>query len=91
MNRLIDASFARSRTVLIFLVSANTPAKPGAKAAPSGGGLDPKHWAASGYGDTDPQVGTVETQTKDEQQKNRRVELVVQPNVEEMLNLGTIK
>ena len=84
-------SLARSRTVLIFLVSPNVPAKAGAKAAPSGGGLDPKHWAASGYGDTDPQVGTVETQSKDEQQKNRRVELVVQPNVEEMLNLGTIK
>jgi chemotaxis protein MotB len=86
-------SLARARTVLLFLVAPNVPgkAKAGGKPETTGGGLDPKHWAASGYGQTDPQVGTVETQTKDEQQKNRRVELVVQPNVEEMLNLNTIK
>jgi outer membrane protein OmpA-like peptidoglycan-associated protein len=44
-----------------------------------------------GYGQMDPAVGTVEAQTKDEKDKNRRVELVVQPNVEEMLNLNNIK
>ena len=76
-------SLARARQVLLFLIT--PPGKAG------GGGLDPKHWAASGYGETDPQSGTVETQGKDEMQKNRRVELVVQPNVEEMLNLNTIK
>jgi chemotaxis protein MotB len=74
-------SLARSRQVLIFLIG--TP--------PKGGGLDPKHWAAVGYGDTDPVSGTIEQQSKEDQQKNRRVELVVQPNVEEMLNLGAIK
>jgi len=74
-------SLSRARQVLLFLV---TP-------QPKGGGLDPTHWAASGYGETDPLAGSVGTQTKDEQGKNRRVELVVQPNVEEMLNLGTIK
>ena len=83
-------SLARSRTVLIFLVTPNTPAKD-PKAGPTGGGLNPKHWAASGYSETDPQAGTVDAQNKDEQQKNRRVELVVQPNVEEMLNLNNIK
>ncbi|MEO6420007.1 MAG: hypothetical protein ABIP39_11395, partial [Polyangiaceae bacterium] len=62
---------------------------PGAKA--EGGGLDPKHWAATGYGETDPLAGTVEAQKPDEQGKNRRVELVLQPNVEEMLNLNNIK
>ena len=56
-----------------------------------GGGLDEKHWAAAGYGDTDPLAGTVESQTKDDRAKNRRVELVLQPNVEEMLNLNNIK
>ncbi len=87
-------SLARSRQVLLFLVSptaANKPAAPGKKADVTGGGLDPKKWAASGYGDTDPAAGTVENQTKEEQNKNRRVELVVQPNVEEMLSLEKIK
>jgi chemotaxis protein MotB len=74
-------SLARARQVLLFLIG--TP--------PKGGGLDQKHWAAAGYGETDPQAGSVENQTKDEMQKNRRVELVVQPNVEEMLNLNAIK
>ena len=83
-------SLARARTVLIFLVTPNAPAKD-PKAGPVGGGLNPKHWAASGYGETDPQIGSVEQQDKDQQQKNRRVELVVQPNVEEMLNLNNIK
>ncbi len=83
-------SLARSRTVLLFLVTPNTPAKD-PKAGTTGGGLNPKHWAASGYGETDPQIGTVDAQDKDQQQKNRRVELVVQPNVEEMLNLNNIK
>jgi chemotaxis protein MotB len=74
-------SLSRARQVLLFLV---TP-------SPKGGGLDPTKWAASGYAETDPLAGTMDAQTKDEQGKNRRVELVVQPNVEEMLNLGTIK
>jgi chemotaxis protein MotB len=79
-------SLARARQVLLFLIAPADAAKKG-----SGGGLDPKHWAAAGYGETDPQAGNVETQSKDEMQKNRRVELVVQPNVEEMLNLNAIK
>ena len=74
-------SLSRARQVLLFLVGPQ----------PKEGGLNPKHWAAAGYGETDPQAGTVEQQTKDDMQKNRRVELVVQPNVEEMLNLNTIK
>jgi chemotaxis protein MotB len=82
-------SLARARQVLLFLITPNTPPKPGQKGA-VGGGLNPKKWAAAGYGETDPQAGTMETQSKDEMQRNRRVELVVQPNVEEMLNLGTL-
>ena len=35
----------------------------------------------------DPASGTVDQQTSDEEQKNRRVELVLQPDVDEMLNL----
>jgi len=81
-------SLARARQVLLFLVAPATTSK---DKKVEGGGLDSKKWSASGYGETDPFVGTVENQTKDEQQKNRRVEIVVQPNVEEMLNLNSIK
>jgi chemotaxis protein MotB len=81
-------SLARARQVLLFLVA---PTPKGGKSGLGGGGLDEKHWAASGYGDTDPQAGTLERQVPDEMQKNRRVELVLQPNVEEMINLNNIK
>jgi chemotaxis protein MotB len=78
-------SLARSRQVLLFLVS------PLGKKPTDGGGLDTQRWAAAGYGDTDPQEGTIAAQTREQMQKNRRVELVVQPNVEEMLNLSNIR
>lgn len=77
-------SLMRARQVLAFLVS---PEKDDAKGIPGGGGLAAAHWAAAGYGAMDPIAGTPEQQTRDEMQKNRRVELVLQPNVEEMLNL----
>jgi chemotaxis protein MotB len=83
-------SLARARQVLLFLT-----APPGDKTSKDpkkqgGGGLDVKNWSASGFGETDPQAGSVATQSNDEMQRNRRVELVLQPNVEEMLNLSTI-
>ena len=81
-------SLARAREVLLFMI---TPTPKGGKSGTGGGGLDPRHWAASGYGDTDPQAGSVERQLPDEMQKNRRVELVLQPNVEEMINLNNIR
>ena len=81
-------SLSRARQVLLFLVAPNDKDK---KGAVKGGGLDPKHWAASGFGQTDPIAGNEATQDKDQMQRNRRVELVVQPNVEEMLNLNNIK
>jgi chemotaxis protein MotB len=80
-------SLARAREVLLFLISPVAP-KPG---KPGGGGLNSEHWSASGYGETDPQVGTVAAQTPDQMQRNRRVELVLQPNVEEMINLNNIQ
>lgn len=51
------------------------------------GGLDPKNWSAAGYADTDPVAGN---DTDEGRGKNRRVELVVLPNVEEMLNLNSL-
>jgi chemotaxis protein MotB len=83
-------SLMRARQVTLFLIS-DHKADPKKKGDVSGGGLNPQRWAAVGYAEFDPVAGTVEKQAKDEMQKNRRVELVVQPNVEEMLNLGNIK
>jgi chemotaxis protein MotB len=77
-------SVMRARQVLTFLIA---PDAADAHGIPSGGGLDPIHWAAAGYGKMDPVVGSVDQQSREEEAKNRRVELVLQPNVEEMLNL----
>jgi chemotaxis protein MotB len=77
-------SLMRARQVVTFLTA---PEKDDAKGVPTGGGLNSSHWAAAGYGANDPIAGTPDTQTREEMQKNRRVELVLQPNVEEMLNL----
>jgi chemotaxis protein MotB len=77
-------SVMRARQVLTFLV---TPDKGDHHGLPSGGGLDSAHWAAAGYGQMDPVAGSVEQQTAADEAKNRRVEIVLQPNVEEMLNL----
>ncbi len=73
-------SLARARQVLLYLVA------PG----PKGGGLDQTHWSAAGFGSTDPMAGTADTQSNDERGKNRRVEIVIEPNVAEMLNLDQI-
>ncbi len=70
-------SAMRARSVLDFLTTQGE----------GGGGLDPANWSAAGYADTDP-VATNETPQG--RQQNRRVELVVQPNVEEMLNLNSL-
>lgn len=78
-------SVMRARQVVQFLVAPDKGVD--AKGFATGGGLNPTHWAAAGYGAMDPVAGTVEQQTREEEAKNRRVELVLQPNVEEMLNL----
>lgn len=71
-------SAMRARSVLTLLT---TPVEDG------GGGLDERHWSAAGYGSTDP---VASNETDEGRKKNRRVELVVQPNVEEMLNLNSL-
>jgi chemotaxis protein MotB len=73
-------SAMRARSVLVLLTSAGDGKQPG-------GGLQPSNWSASGYADTDP---VASNDTDDGRQKNRRVELVVQPDVEEMLNLKSL-
>ena len=71
-------SAMRARTVVEFLTHPE---------ADGGGGLSPAKWSAAGYADTDP---VAPNDTDDNRKKNRRVELVVQPDVEEMLNLGSL-
>jgi chemotaxis protein MotB len=73
-------SAMRAREVLVFL-TAPVDDKNG------GGGMNPKKWAAVGYGDTDP---IAKNDTPEGRQQNRRVELVVMPNVEEMVDLKTL-
>jgi chemotaxis protein MotB len=71
-------SLMRAREVLVYLVQ---PTEKG------GGGLPTSHWSAVGYGETDPVKPNDSPENK---QSNRRVELVVMPNVEEMLDLKTL-
>lgn len=78
-------SLMRARTVLVFLIAPDKGVD--GKGVPTGGELNPIHFSAVGYGQMDPGVGTIDQQTRDEEQKNRRVELVLQPDVAEMLNL----
>lgn len=70
-------SVMRAREVLTFLIA------PGDK----GGGLNPSKWSAAGFGDTDP---VKSNDTPEGKQANRRCELVVVPNVEEMLDLKSL-
>ncbi len=73
-------SVMRARQVVVYLVRP-TDAKGG------GGNLDENKLHAAGYGETDPAVSN---DTDDGRQQNRRVELVIMPDVEEMLDLKTL-
>lgn len=73
-------SVMRARQVLLYMV-APVDAKDG------GGGLDPNQLHAAGYGDTDP---VASNDSPEGRQQNRRVELVLMPDVEEMLDLKSL-
>lgn len=70
-------SAMRARTVVDFLT----------QPVDQGGGLNPANWSAAGYAETDP---VAPNDTDENRKKNRRVELVIQPDVEEMLNLNSL-
>jgi chemotaxis protein MotB len=72
-------SAMRARSVLAYLT--------GPLDKNQGGGLERRHWSAAGYADTDP---VASNDTDEGREQNRRVELVVLPNVEEMLNLNSL-
>jgi chemotaxis protein MotB len=73
-------SAMRAREVLVYMV---TPVD----AKGGGGGLDPRHLHAAGYGETDPVAANDNDAGL---QANRRVELVLMPDVEEMLDLKSL-
>jgi chemotaxis protein MotB len=73
-------SVMRARQVLIYLIEPQ-----GSKSG--GGGLDPLRLHAAGYGETDP---VVKNDNDEDRQQNRRVELVLMPDVEEMLDLKSL-
>lgn len=82
-------SLMRAREVLTFLIApVAAPPKPGAKKpADGGGGLPASHWSAAGNGQSDP---VAQNDSPANMQKNRRVEIVVIPNVEEMIDLKSL-
>ncbi len=95
-------SLMRAREVLVYMISP-TKAKDKPKDKPKdkakdkakdqdqeqevGGGMPAERWSASGYGATDPIAGNG---TPEGRQKNRRVELILLPDVAEMLDLKSV-
>lgn len=69
-------SVMRAREVLLFVTQSE-----------EGSALDIKRWSAAGYADTDPVAANT---TPASRRKNRRVELVVQPDIEEMIDLKSL-
>jgi chemotaxis protein MotB len=71
-------SLMRAREVLALMLQ---PADRG------GGGLSPSRWSAAGYGDADPLKSN---DTPEGKQANRRCELILQPGLEEVLDLKAL-
>jgi chemotaxis protein MotB len=73
-------SVMRARQVLLYLIAPIDPKK-------GGGGLSESRLHPAGYGETDP---IAKNDTDEGRQQNRRVELVLLPDVEEMLDLRSL-
>ncbi len=81
-------SSMRAREVLVYLISPIDPKPPtGKDKSKGGGGLIAERLHAAGYGETDP---IAKNDTDEGRKQNRRVELVLMPDVEEMLDLRSL-
>jgi chemotaxis protein MotB len=83
-------STMRAREVLVYLIRPFDPKPPAPNAkdkSKGGGGLTAERLHAAGYGETDP---VAKNDTDEGRTQNRRVELVLLPDVEEMLDLRSL-
>jgi chemotaxis protein MotB len=76
----VGLSVMRAREVYAFLTT--DPAK-----KKEGGGLEPMNLSAAGFGDLDPIAGTRAEQAPDQKKQNRRVEIAILPNADELMKL----
>lgn len=76
-------SAMRARQVLLYLIAPPDAKDPKER----GGGIKPERLHVAGYGETDPVVANDSDANR---QQNRRVELVLMPDVEEMLDLRSL-
>lgn len=82
----VGLSVMRAREVFEFLSADPKAPKKGGKGG-EGGGLDKANLSAAGFGDLDPIAGTRDKQTPDEKKVNRRVEIAILPNADELMKL----
>jgi chemotaxis protein MotB len=83
-------STMRAREVLVYLINplSTKPPPAGSKdKSKGGGGLIAERLHAAGYGETDP---VAKNDSDEGRKQNRRVELVLLPDVEEMLDLRSL-
>ncbi len=78
----VGLSVMRAREVYQFLTST-----PDGKKVKEGGSLPPDRWSAAGYGDLDPIAGTREKQNAEERRLNRRIEIAIVPDANELMKL----
>jgi chemotaxis protein MotB len=78
----VGLSVMRAREVYQFLTTT-----PDGKKVKDGGSLPADRWSAAGYGELDPIAGTREKQTAEERKRNRRIEIAIMPDANELMKL----
>lgn len=78
----VGLSVMRAREVYQFLTTTPDGGK-----KKEGGSLPADRWSAAGYGELDPIAGTREKQSADERKRNRRIEIAIMPDANELMKL----